>query len=168
MEAPPRHNRAAVLGYNLGLVALGAILGRACTFAVLRGDFPWGARDSSPIEVSSRLGCVETVITEVKPGTDSSGAGSGYIGFRDDIAPGHGAHDMNIMGVSLAYTTYVPLMNVGDHARVCLLSVPEKQRDVPGGCNPEYDARGRRFLIYDRASQVFAQYSYGVHGCGGA
>jgi len=164
----PRHNRAAAFGRSLGMVLLGIVLGAGSTVLIVRGDYP-GAPQQDPIQLNSRLGCVETVISEVHPSTDSSGAGSGSIQFRDDIAPHHGAHDQNIMGVTLAYTTETPNMSVGDHARVCLVSVPEKDKSsVVGGCDPDRDPRGRDFLIYDRATQAIAQYGYGVHDCGGA
>jgi hypothetical protein len=153
----------------LGGVFLGVVLGAGATMLIERGDYPGAPRDDAPIQFSSRLGCVETVITEVHPSTDSSGAGSGSIAFRDDIAPYHGAHDEKIMSVTLAYTTETPNMAVGDRARVCLVSVPEKEKSsVVGGCDPDRDPRGRVFLIYDRATQAIAEYSYGVHDCGGA
>jgi len=166
---PPHHNRAAAIGQALGMVLLGTLLGAGATILVFRGEVPGMVRDDSPIQIGSRYGCVETVITTVRPSADASGAGSGFIQFRDDIAPGHGAHDQNIMGVTLAYTTEIPLMSVGDHARVCLTEVPEKDKSgAVGGCDPNRDPRGRRFLIYDRATQGIAKYGYGTHGCGGA
>lgn len=161
--------RAEVMGRSLGLILLGGILGVASTLAVIHGAVPGVPHDDSPVQINSRYGCVETIVTAVHPSVDASGAGSGYIQFRDDIAPGHGARDHNIMAITLAYTTETPLMTVGDHARVCLTSVPEKDKSgVVGGCDPEQDPRGRRFLIYDRATQAIAEYSYGTHGCGGA
>lgn len=145
---------------------LGVVLGIAGTLGVLQ--FPRG--DAAPIQISTRLGCVDTVVTQMQPPTDASGAGSGYIGFRDEIAPGHGAANQNIMGVTIAYTTEYPAMSVGDHARVCLVSVPQKSTDnaIGLGCDPAKDVRGRMFVIYDLASGVIAQYANGTHGCGGA
>ncbi len=169
METMPQSSRAAVIGRNLGFIVLGTVLGIGSTVAVLHGAAPGASHDDAPIQLGSRYGCVETIVTEVHPSTDASGAGSGFIQFRDDIAPGHGARDHNIMGVTLAYTTVTPNMSVGDHVRACLTEVPEKDKSgVVGGCDPQQDPRGRQFVIYDRATQALVQYSYGTHGCGGA
>ncbi len=169
MEISPRSARATVIGRSLGLIVLGAVLGGASTLAVVHGALPGLPHDDSPVQIGSRYGCVETIITDVHPSTDGSGAGSGFIQFRDDIAPGHGARDHNIMGVTLAYTMVTPSMSIGDHVRVCLTEAPEKDKSgVVGGCDPQQDPRGRQFVIYDRATQALVQYSYGTHGCGGA
>ena len=122
---------------------------------------------TSPLSITSRLGCVETVITSLHPSTDASGAGSGSIGFRDDIAPGRGSRTEKITSVTLAYTTDVPDMHVGDHARVCLGFMPVRDAS-PQGCDPAVDPRGRRFVILDHVTQTVAQYYDGIHLCGGA
>ncbi|HEY0382511.1 MAG TPA: hypothetical protein VGC72_09955 [Candidatus Elarobacter sp.] len=169
MESSPHSGRATVIGRSLGLIILGAVLGVGSTLAVVRGTIPGVPHDDSPVQLGSRYGCVETMVTDIHPSTDASGAGSGFIQFRDDIAPGRGARDHNIMGVTLAYTTVTPNMSIGDHVRVCLTDVPEKDKSsAVGGCDPEQDPRGRQFVIYDRATQALVQYSYGTHGCGGA
>ena len=41
------------------------------------------------MQLDSRYGCVETIATDIHPSTDATGAGSGFIQFRDDIAHGH-------------------------------------------------------------------------------
>jgi hypothetical protein len=121
----------------------------------------------SAISITSKLGCVETVIASIHPSRDASGAGSGSIGFRDDIAPGRGARGIKIRSVTLAYTTDVPDMHTGDRVRVCLSFMPTK--DVsPQGCDPATDPRGRRFVIVDRVTGTVAQYYDGIHLCGGA
>jgi len=116
-----------------------------------------------PQAVDSSLGCVETVITQSTAPTGSSMAQGGGISFRDDIAPGNGAKDVQILGVYLPPDTY-PVGKLGDHVRVCLLSVPTKSE----GCDPSVDVRGREFLVYDRANQNAQVYSNGEHYCGGA
>lgn len=118
--------------------------------------------------VNSSLGCVDTVVTTSQQPTGSSMAEGGDIEFRDDIAPGHGIANQQILGVYVPPGSYT-VTAVGDSVRVCLLSVPQKASD-PGafGCDPAVDIRGRAFLVYDRANSNAQVYSNGEHGCGGA
>ena len=147
-----------LLGFSLGAGVAGSLVTGASAVSAA----------ALPLSISSTLGCVETVIAKVQPSSDASGAGSGFIAFRDDIAPGRGARNQKIMSVTLAYTTDVPEMHVGDRARVCLAFMPQADTSVPHGCDPEQDPRGRRFVILDRATGTVAQYYDGIHLCGGA
>jgi hypothetical protein len=115
-------------------------------------------------QVTTPLGCVETVVKTATSPTGSSMAQGGTIVFRDSIAPGHG----NVRSV------YVPpggdaIASAGDHVRVCLLHVPSKA----GGCNPATDPRGLEFLVYVHTTDPTRQtnaavYMNAEHNCGGA
>jgi hypothetical protein len=116
--------------------------------------------------VDTALGCVETVVTKSDAPTGPSMADGGDMTFRDDIAPGHGAANQQIFNVYIPPGSN-PTANVGDRARVCLLSMPQKDT-APGGCDPAVDARGREFIILDLATGQAGVFANGEHGCGGA
>ncbi len=119
-----------------------------------------------PQEIQAPLGCVDTVVTKALAPTGPSMAQGGSLTFRDDIAPGHGAAGQKIR------TLYVspdsdPVAASGDHVRVCLLQLPQKN----GSCDPSTDIRGREFLVFDTSKTLGENagiFFNAEHLCGGA
>jgi hypothetical protein len=140
-----------------GIVCL--ILGGAIGF----GSY---AFTHKPQDVDTALGCVETVITKSAAPSGPAMADGGEIAFRDDVGQKHGANNAEITSLYIPPGGY-PVGATGDRVRACLLSVPAKE-NVPGGCDPSVDSRGREFLVYDRANASAQVYTNGEHLCGGA
>lgn len=147
---------------RLALIALTALLIGGAVGASVYGY----AQRAQP--VNTALGCVETVVTKAENPTGPSLAQGGSIAFHDDIAPHHGAGNFTITEVYVEPGSYALPKN-GDRVRVCLVSVPERDVTPDGaGCDPDRDARGREFIVYDRNNGHAEIYSNGEHGCGGA
>lgn len=165
MKSQMPQERARVDWFARGVFVLALLLIIALAGVAGAGIYRYaGSREV----VNSALGCVNTVVTTSEQPTGSAMSDGGQIGFRDDIALGHGVANEQILDVYVPPGNY-PVTSVGDSVRVCLLSIPEKNSE-PGlfGCDPAVDIRGRVFLVYDRANGNAQVLSNGEHGCGGA
>ena len=115
-------------------------------------------------QVSSSLGCVNTLVTESRAPTGPAMVDGGGMTFADNITPGRGKN----LGVYIP-PGGAPVARAHQHVRVCLIDIPDKDSN----CDPSKDSRGRVFLVinvetdpdYNGQADV---YTNAEHGCGGA
>jgi len=90
---------------------------------------------------------------ETGPGPFSLGGTSGMISFSNNV-------ELDIHSPNRVWS----LVKIGDPVQVCLIALPARTAT----CNPQIDARGRRYYVYDYRTQGAFIETTGAHACGGA